>query len=245
MAPSLGAHDSIVGVVLYFVSAAVHFWAIAFPGCVVFDEMHFGGYINGYISRRFFFDVHPPFAKLLYAACAKLSQYGCSVDFSGGDYQDGWYVQFRFFNAILSSLCCPVLYFVLRNSQITPSSSLTASLCFLSEISFLPQHRLILIDGILHLFVLLTLLLLSLEPTSPFFIGICLGSVCSCKLTALSLVPFAFLRSFPLRVWSFFLSAAIAFVWFISITVVHLTVLTAPTREAKRVLSSRLYSSLF
>ncbi|KAI5297829.1 Dolichyl-phosphate-mannose--protein mannosyltransferase 4 [Ascosphaera atra] len=50
--------------VLAFVT---RFKGITYPDSVVFDEVHFGKFASYYLQRTYFFDVHPPFAKLLFA----------------------------------------------------------------------------------------------------------------------------------------------------------------------------------
>ena len=38
---------------------------------MVFDELHFGKFVNGYVKGEYFFDIHPPFSKLLIAFAAR------------------------------------------------------------------------------------------------------------------------------------------------------------------------------
>jgi dolichyl-phosphate-mannose-protein mannosyltransferase len=42
------------------------------PGGVVFDESHFGGFTEHYLQGKYFFDIHPPLAKLTIALYAHL-----------------------------------------------------------------------------------------------------------------------------------------------------------------------------
>ncbi|HVX38058.1 MAG TPA: phospholipid carrier-dependent glycosyltransferase [Gemmatimonadaceae bacterium] len=54
------------------IGAFVRFWQLFTPRAVVFDEYHYLRYSGHYFSHRFYFDLHPPLAKLLYAGLAKL-----------------------------------------------------------------------------------------------------------------------------------------------------------------------------
>lgn len=48
----------------------VRFYNISEPDQVVFDEVHFGAFAGQYIRREYYFDVHPPLAKMMNALAA-------------------------------------------------------------------------------------------------------------------------------------------------------------------------------
>ena len=50
----------------------MHYWHLFWPAAVVFDEFHFERFASAYLTRRFYFDVHPPLGNLMYAATAAL-----------------------------------------------------------------------------------------------------------------------------------------------------------------------------
>lgn len=49
---------------LFVMAACVRFYGIGFPNGVVFDEVHFGGFVSDYNLGKWFFDIHPPLGKL-------------------------------------------------------------------------------------------------------------------------------------------------------------------------------------
>ena len=54
-------------IVLAVVSLAVRLYRIGTPDGVVFDEYHFGKFVNNYFDGQYFFDIHPPLGKLTLA----------------------------------------------------------------------------------------------------------------------------------------------------------------------------------
>ncbi|SAM02772.1 hypothetical protein [Absidia glauca] len=61
-------------------------WAVRFhhldqPSEVVFDEVHFGGFAGQYINGTYYFDVHPPLAKILIALSGQVFGYKGDFDF--------------------------------------------------------------------------------------------------------------------------------------------------------------------
>jgi len=55
---------------LTVVACIVRFYKISEPDQVVFDEVHFGAFAGQYIRREYYFDVHPPLAKMMNALAA-------------------------------------------------------------------------------------------------------------------------------------------------------------------------------
>lgn len=87
---------------------------LAIPKNVVFDEVHFGRFTTYFLKGTFFFDVHPPFAKLVFALTGYLSGFDGNFVFSdiGQDLEDIlphiWYL--RLVPSIFSSLVIPCIF---------------------------------------------------------------------------------------------------------------------------------------
>jgi dolichyl-phosphate-mannose-protein mannosyltransferase len=85
-----------------------------------FDEVHFGKFASYYIRREYFFDVHPPLAKLLLGFAGWLIGYDGHFEFEniGDDYlkNEVPYVGLRALPAILGSLTPAVVYGIMRES---------------------------------------------------------------------------------------------------------------------------------
>jgi len=191
--------DSVIILFISFLSLFMRLWNIQFPDVTVFDEVHFGNFTNWYIQESFFFDIHPPLAKLIMAGIAKLTDYPGHIVFNKLDpfYNSSEisYVSLRITPAIIQSFCFPLIYCAMLFFGFYRLTSLSTSLILMCETSILAEGRYILSDGILHFFVCLTIFSLSgaLYFDSVFwylFAGISLGCSISCKNTAMGLIAF-------------------------------------------------------
>ena len=68
-------------IVVTLLAFAARFYKIWYPKEVVFDEVHFGKFASYYLERSYFFDVHPPFAKMMIAFIGWLCGYDGSFKF--------------------------------------------------------------------------------------------------------------------------------------------------------------------
>ena len=64
--------ETVLVVLLMLFALIIRVGSLKDPNSVVFDEVHFGGFARKYINGAFFMDVHPPLAKLLFAAVGAL-----------------------------------------------------------------------------------------------------------------------------------------------------------------------------
>ncbi|KAH7163155.1 family 39 glycosyltransferase [Dactylonectria estremocensis] len=145
--------------VLAFVT---RFWGISHPNEVVFDEVHFGKFASYYLERTYFFDVHPPFGKLLFAFMGWLVGYDGHFHFEniGDSYIANKvpYVAFRALPAILGALTVSVTYLIMWESGYSlPACVLAAGLILLDN-AHIGQTRLILLDATLVLAMACSLL---------------------------------------------------------------------------------------
>ncbi|KAF8634599.1 hypothetical protein AX17_004188 [Amanita inopinata Kibby_2008] len=153
--------SAIVVTALTALSFALRFYKINHPDQVVFDEVHFGKFAAYYITRQYYFDVHPPFAKLL------LGLAGWFVGFDGqflfeniGDSYTANhvpYVGMRALPAILGSLTVPIVYAIMKESGYSTVIAAFSASIILFDNAHITQSRLILLDATLIFFMSLTI----------------------------------------------------------------------------------------
>ena len=181
---------------ILMISFIIRYWRISLPSSVVFDEVYFGNFSNYYIKNQFYYDIHPPLAKIIMAVIANLSEYDGSINFNHcpKGYTNPDYVQLRITPATFSALCFPLIYIAMRFSSFSHAASLCAAGMALCDNSLATEGRHILSDGLLHFFTCLHLAVLSYTMSlkkrrSKFYVwhvltGLTLGAACSCKNTA-------------------------------------------------------------
>lgn len=129
---------------------------LAHPDSVVFDEVHFGKFAKKYVVGTFFMDVHPPLAKMLFAAVSSIGGFTGNFDFEkiGDKFPlDVPYVLMRAFPAVLGSATVLLAYLTLRSSGVRPTVAFLTSTCLLIENSFVTISRYILLDAPLIFFI--------------------------------------------------------------------------------------------
>ena len=67
---------------LFLLALLSRFALLNHPRQVVWDEFHFGKFVDGHINGEYFFDIHPPLGKLLLALSAWLGGYDGSQGWS-------------------------------------------------------------------------------------------------------------------------------------------------------------------
>ncbi|CAN6605821.1 dolichyl-phosphate-mannose--protein mannosyltransferase 4 [Trichomonascus vanleenenianus] len=141
---------------------ATRFYIINHPDQVVFDEVHFGKFASYYLERTYYFDLHPPFAKMLIAFVGYLVNYNGAFKFDsiGDSYIDNNvpYIAYRSLSAVLGSITVPIVFKTLQESGYSVwACSLGASLVLFDN-AHIAETRLILLDATLIVSVALSLL---------------------------------------------------------------------------------------
>ncbi|KUJ08387.1 glycosyltransferase family 39 protein [Mollisia scopiformis] len=148
--------------VITLLAFITRFWGISHPNEVVFDEVHFGKFASYYLQRTYFFDVHPPFGKLLFALMGWFVGYDGSFHFEniGDSYIANKvpYVAYRAMPALLGALTVPVVFDIMWESGYTLPACILSACLVLFDNAHIGQTRLILLDATLVFAMACTLL---------------------------------------------------------------------------------------
>ena len=142
-------------------AAYTRFYHISIPDKVVFDEVHFGKFASYYLERTYFFDLHPPFAKLLIAFAGWLIRYDGAFKFEniGDSYITNKvpYIPLRALLAIQGTLTVPVMFLTMKTLGFSVAGCLFAALIVCFDNAHVADSRLILLDATLIFAVALTI----------------------------------------------------------------------------------------
>ncbi|KKZ65027.1 dolichyl-phosphate-mannose-protein mannosyltransferase [[Emmonsia] crescens] len=149
-------------VIMTLLAFATRFANISFPDEVVFDEVHFGKFASHYLQRTYFFDVHPPLGKLLFAFMGWLVGFDGHFLFEniGDSYIENKvpYVALRAMPAIQGALTIPVVFLIMWESGYSlPACVLSAGLVLFDN-AHVAEDRLILLDATLVLAMAVSIL---------------------------------------------------------------------------------------
>ncbi|KAG2222952.1 hypothetical protein INT45_012930 [Circinella minor] len=154
------SYQTLCHITITVVGFFVSFFKIWYPAEVVFDEVHFGKFASYYLNRTFYFDVHPPLGKMMFAAMGYLIGYSGHYDFGeiGGSYIEHKvpYVGLRALPASLNVCNVALMYAIMKQSGYSTLACVVSSCMYLFDNALVAQHRLILLDSSLVFYMLLT-----------------------------------------------------------------------------------------
>lgn len=143
----------IIPLVLLGLSAVTHFAFFGWPAQVVFDEVYFASFVQNYSTGAYYFDIHPPLAKLLTVGFGNIIGAPTGVDVSTIGNALPWEIILLRILPILAGIFLPVvIYYICRHLNFSRLVAFTAGMLIILENSLLVQSRFLLFDSILLLF---------------------------------------------------------------------------------------------
>ncbi len=211
------------------------------PQEVVFDETHFGKFMNGYVTGSYFFDIHPPLAKLMFAGVARVIGYKADYTFEkiGEKYTSSQYLWFRLLPSLAGAFFPLLIFFLALELGIRPRYAFFAGLLLVFDNALIVQSRFILLDAFLLLFGFTALLAyLRFLKSRSIVLLTCVGllaiSAALIKWTGLSflgLIGIHYLLQHKNYSFSYFLKgfvflAIVPVIFYASIFIIHFSLLT-------------------
>ena len=134
-------------VLLVMVAAITRLWRLFTPNQVIFDEVYFKAFAGHYLDHHYFFDIHPPLVKLLFAGWAAVLHVP-AADLTGQSAS----VVLRVLPAVAGLLIIPLFWALLRRLGASRAFAFLGALALLLDNALLVESRLILMDSLLLLF---------------------------------------------------------------------------------------------
>jgi len=138
--------------ILLALGALTHLVGLTTPRQIVFDEVTFGKFVQAYCcTGERFFDIHPPHAKLLIGAAAKLGGLSDTFQFDtiGQSYGTEPVWALRIVPALMGTLIPLIFFWLLRELKASPQIALLGGVLAALDNGLLTEGRLLLIDSTL------------------------------------------------------------------------------------------------
>ncbi len=133
--------------ILTIVAFATRLFQLQLPPAIVFDEVYFREFAWHYLDGHYFFDIHPPFVKLLFAGVAQLLGIG-PEQLIGNDPSA---TILRVLPAVAGAALVPLIYIIIRQFGLGRRVATVGALMVLFDNALLVESRFILMDSILLL----------------------------------------------------------------------------------------------
>lgn len=132
---------------LTIVALVTRLWQLHLPPAVVFDEVYFRTFAGNYLDGHYFFDIHPPLVKLVFAGLANLLHIE-PAQLAGGDPAA---VVLRVVPALAGAALVPLIYIIIRQLGLGRRIATIGALLILLDNALLVESRFILMDSLLLL----------------------------------------------------------------------------------------------
>lgn len=199
-------------IILGVLSLVARLYRIGTPDGVVFDEYHFGRFVNNYLDGNYFFDIHPPLGKLTLAFFGYLTGYDstvCSYANIGDNFSpECKYTNLRVIAALFGAAFPLLIHGIVLGLGASTHAAFFAGAITIFDMLGVTESRLILTDSQLMFYIALSLLVavqfwkrleslgdmglrMSRKETNLWMVGLGLacGAAVSIKWTAL-VTPF-------------------------------------------------------
>ncbi len=137
---------------IFIVSSITHLFMFGYPREAVFDEVYFAPFVSSYFTHSYFFDIHPPLAKLIIGIFAFLfgaPPLGTQMLIS--DALPPQWILVRIVPLIAGVFLPCVIYTLLRRLGVSKLAAFVAGMLIVFESSLLVQSRFVLLDSMLLL----------------------------------------------------------------------------------------------
>lgn len=123
-------------------------WHLGVPSDIVFDEVYFRQFAANYLSGQYFFDIHPPFVKLLFAGIGSLAGLQAPQVAAGAVGAD----ILRILPALAGAALVVLVYAIVRQLGLWRWMAVLGAVLVLCDNALLVESRFVLMDSLLLLF---------------------------------------------------------------------------------------------